>query len=404
MVKARNASCLCISIAVILLIHAHGTSAADCSSVLTVANVTTFATDGLQCMESPFPLDAVNGEKFVLWALKDNKTNHVSMVFAAPLIAMQWAGLGFSGPGAMPGSTAVIATLGVTGAPEIQQYYLKDRDPSQVFQDNTRLTFTAPPEASYDGTTNTVYVALQVNFATSKAIPNFLLYAYGPASADGSTISYHRASYIEKLKNSQFPVGAVGESAASKLDKKVKAHGALMVFGWGVLLPIGAMVARYARGFDPAWFYLHATFQSVGFIFIIAGVATGVNLAKEIDVPGLTGHKGLGIFLFILAILQVLAVVLRPKKDANVRKYWNWYHWWVGRLALFLAVINIFVGLGLGKEGKKLKVSYIVLLAFELIAFAIFESIYWIRWNRDPGTGNRWNRSTTEREFQMSDY
>lgn len=77
------------------------------------------------------------------------------------------------------------------------------------------------------------------------------------------------------------------------------------MFGWGVLLPIGAMVARYARGFDPAWFYLHATFQIIGFIFIIAGVATGVNLAKQIDVPGLKNHKGLGIFLFILAILQV---------------------------------------------------------------------------------------------------
>lgn len=105
-------------------------------------------------------------------------------------------------------------------------------------------------------------------------------------------------------------------------------------------------------------------------------------------------------------IVQVSAVVLRPGKDANLRKYWNWYHWWVGRLALFLAVINIFVGINLGEDAKKLRVSYIVLLAFELVAFAILETIYWLRWNREPGTGtgNRWNRSTTEREFQMSDY
>lgn len=139
--------------------------------------------------------------------LKDNKTNYVSMVFAAPLIAMQWAGMGFSQSQAMPGSSAVITTLGVTGDPEIQQYYLKDKDVSQVFKDDTRLTFTAQPQASYDGTTKTVYVALQINFATSKVIPNFLLYAYGPASADGSTISYHRATYIEALQDSQFPVG-----------------------------------------------------------------------------------------------------------------------------------------------------------------------------------------------------
>lgn len=129
------------------------------------------------------------------------------MVLAAPLDAMQWAGLGFSGPGEMPGSTAVVATLGVTGAPLIQQYYLKDKDQSQVFKDETRLSLTAPTKAFYNGTTKTVYVALQVNFGTSKAIPNFLLYAQGPASADGSIISYHRASYIEKLENSQFPAG-----------------------------------------------------------------------------------------------------------------------------------------------------------------------------------------------------
>lgn len=97
----------------------------------------------------------------------------------------------------------------------------------------------------------------------------------------------------------------MGESAVSKLEKRVKTHGALQVFGWGVLLPIGAIVARYAREYDPAWFYIHATFQIIGFIFIIAGVATGVALAKDVEVPGLNGHKGLGLFLLILAILQV---------------------------------------------------------------------------------------------------
>ncbi|XP_024369632.1 cytochrome b561 and DOMON domain-containing protein At3g61750 isoform X2 [Physcomitrium patens] len=228
------------------------------------------------------------------------------------------------------------------------------------------------------------------------------------ASGDGSIINYHRTRSLEEMQaNSQFPLGgAVGESAVSKLEKRVKTHGALQVFGWGVLLPIGAIVARYAREYDPAWFYIHATFQLIGFIFIIAGVATGVALAKDVEVPGLNGHKGLGLFLLILAILQVLAVVFRPKKDSNTRKYWNWYHWWVGRLALFLACINVFVGLNLSNGERKLRVSYIVLLAFELVAFAILETIYWVRWNRAPAnsSGVRWNRASTERGFQMSDY
>lgn len=386
----------------ILLVHAHRASAVTCATNLkAVSNFTTFPTDALQCTETPFPYD--RSDHFAYWALKDNTTGYVSIVLAAPVVALEYAGFGFSGPGQMAGSTAVVTTLGVTGEPVVTQYFLKAQDESQVFKDSTRLTLTQPIQAFYNATSQTVYVGFQVNFATSLAIPNYLIYSQGPASGDGSTISYHRVAALDKLSNSEFPIGVVGESEASKLQKQVKAHGAVQVFGWGVLLPIGAMVARYARGYDPAWFYIHVTFQMVGFIFIIAGVATGVHLAKSIDTPGLSGHKGLGIFLFILAILQVLAVVLRPKKDAKNRKYWNWYHWWVGRLALFLAVINIFVGLHLGQEEKRLKVSYIVLLAFELVAFAILETIYWLRWNRDPGTGNRWNRSSTDREFQLAD-
>lgn len=98
------------------------------------------------------------------------------------------------------------------------------------------------------------------------------------------------------------------------------------------------------------------------------------------------------------SILQGLAVVARPHKDAKVRKYWNWYHWWVGRLALFLAVINIFVGINLDKGAHKLKTGYIVLLAFELAAFAILETVYWLRWNRTPtsGTAIGWNRTSID--------
>lgn len=75
-------------------------------------------------------------------------------------------------------------------------------------------------------------------------------------------------------------------------------------------------------------------------------------------------------------------MVLRPKKDAKVRKYWNWYHHWVGRLALFLAVINIFVGLKMGNAERDFKVGYISILAIELVAFVILEILLWLRWNR----------------------
>lgn len=83
-----------------------------------------------------------------------------------------------------------------------------------------------------------------------------------------------------------------------------RAHGALNLFAWGFLLPIGAIVARYCRRWDPLWFYLRGDIQFVGFILGLAGVVAGVSLYGKIqaDVPA---HRGLGIFALVLGILQL---------------------------------------------------------------------------------------------------
>ena len=99
--------------------------------------------------------------------------------------------------------------------------------------------------------------------------------------------------------------GVTGASASEVISKQSKAHGAVNILGWGVLLPIGAMIARYARGYDPAWFYIHAVCQSLGFIFIIAGVGTGIVLSHKVTPQGFAAHRGIALFLFALAFLQV---------------------------------------------------------------------------------------------------
>ncbi|XP_024373764.1 cytochrome b561 and DOMON domain-containing protein At3g07570 [Physcomitrium patens] len=386
---------VCACLAAVLYVCAHVTAAATCRStrLSTAANVTIFPTDALTCTESPAP-DGITGS-FLLWSLKDQGTGYVSIVVAAPLDVGQWVALGFSEQGEMIKSTAIIVWI-ARGLPRVRTYYLRDKVESAVVPDATRITFVAGPELSYDSKQKTVFMAFQIDFAKSLAKPNFLLYAQGQESADDAPMQ-HNVQWMDK---SSFPTGSVGESAADKLQKRVRTHGALQVFGWGILLPIGVLFARYAKSLDPAWFYIHITFQMIGFIFVIAGLGTGVSLANEINVHGLAGHKGLGFFLFALAILQVLAVIARPGKDAKLRKYWNWYHWWVGRLALFLACINIFVGLNLTKNNRAgtnpLKTSYIILLVLELVVFAILEALYWFKWNRSrpvntSGTSLRWN-------------
>jgi len=78
-----------------------------------------------------------------------------------------------------------------------------------------------------------------------------------------------------------------------------------------------------------------------------------------------------------------LAVLWRPKKEAKIRRYWNWYHSWVGRLALFLAAINVLVGIHVAHEKRSVTAGYVVIAAIEIITFLVMESLYWIKQRKD---------------------
>lgn len=73
---------------------------------------------------------------------------------------------------------------------------------------------------------------------------------------------------------------------------------------------------------------------------------------------------------------QVLAVVLRPKKDAKVRPLWNQYHHWVGRSAIVLAIVNVYIGLHLYNAGTAWETAYTIVWVAVLALYAALE-IYW---------------------------
>lgn len=75
---------------------------------------------------------------------------------------------------------------------------------------------------------------------------------------------------------------------------------------------------------------------------------------------------------------QVIAFFLRPDKDSKVRKFWNWYHHWVGRLALFLAAVNIIIGIRVGGAGNGWKGGYGFSLAVILITVIVLEVMLWM--------------------------
>ena len=84
----------------------------------------------------------------------------------------------------------------------------------------------------------------------------------------------------------------------------MRAHGLMNLIGWGVLMPIGMMVARHCKSWDPAWFYSHIVIQGTGFALGIAGIITGFKLEDQ-EGEEVNTHKALGIFILVAGSLQV---------------------------------------------------------------------------------------------------
>ncbi|KAH7533453.1 hypothetical protein FEM48_Zijuj04G0132100 [Ziziphus jujuba var. spinosa] len=170
-----------------------------------------------------------------------------------------------------------------------------------------------------------------------------------------------------------------GGGTDSKLRRK-NVHGVLSAVSWGVLLPIGAMMARYLKVFkaaDPAWFYLHIACQTSAYAVGVAGWATGLKLGIESSGVQYNLHRNIGIVLFSLGTLQLFALLLRPNKDHKYRLYWNIYHHSAGYAVIILSIINVFEGLEILEPGKDWKRAYIAILICLGSIAAMLEAVTW---------------------------
>ncbi|XP_020093344.1 cytochrome b561 and DOMON domain-containing protein At3g07570-like isoform X2 [Ananas comosus] len=85
--------------------------------------------------------------------------------------------------------------------------------------------------------------------------------------------------------------------------------GVLNAMSWGLLFPLGVIMARYLRVFksaDPAWFYLHIACQCSDYVLSVAGWGLGPKLGSESKGITYYAHRDIGIALFCFATLQVL--------------------------------------------------------------------------------------------------
>lgn len=163
--------------------------------------------------------------------------------------------------------------------------------------------------------------------------------------------------------------------------RKKNIHGVLNAVSWGILFPVGIIIARYMSTFpsaDPAWFYLHVFCQVSAYAVGVAGWGTGLKLGSQSKGVKYSGHRNIGIALFVLATVQIFALFLRPNKDHKYRFHWKVYHHGLGYAIVILSIINVFKGLNILDPEKKWKRAYIgVIVALGVIA-VILEALTWI--------------------------
>ncbi|KAK9669583.1 hypothetical protein RND81_13G141300 [Saponaria officinalis] len=279
-----------------------------------------------------------------------------------------WIAMGFSTDGQMKGSSAMVGWMFPNSTGKALQYHLTGTDSSTVLPDQGNLT-VVNNSATVFIESNRIYMAFQL--ITPQPLTD-LIYAVGPYSvpsdSNGLKLSLHRERISTKI---DFLTGK-SQTQKSPYTGLRKTHGALNMIGWGILMPMGAIVARYCREWDPMWFYTHTAIQIFSFLFGVVGFMLGFVVEGFIKAE-VTYHKNIGVTILILSCLQVTALLVRPQKKLKIRKYWNWYHHNAGRVLIILAVSNIFYGIRLGMEGTSWSATYSVIIAILFVTAVVLE-------------------------------
>ncbi|KAJ0054231.1 hypothetical protein Pint_03157 [Pistacia integerrima] len=337
----------------------------SCSSNVNLNDQVRFDTTTLNCAP------VWSSQNFIL-RYAHTSPNLWSFVLSVP-DSNSYIAMGFSPNGQMVGSSAIVGWMLNTGTGTIKQYQLSGQRSDQVLHDQGNLQVNSSMIISQPQSKR-LYLIFQLN--TEQPLSR-VIYAVGQPSVFPISPNFALVEHTDKASTALNYV--TGQTKSETPHAKLrKGHGILNMLGWGILMIIGAIVARYSKQWDPLWFYAHTLIQSLGFMLGLAGVICGIILNNKLDAD-VSSHKALGIIILVLGCLQIMAFLARPDKTSKVRKYWNWYHHNVGRIMIIFAIANIFYGIHLGEKGKSWNAGYGVIITILFLIAVVLEIRLWKR-------------------------
>ncbi|CAI7746988.1 unnamed protein product [Closterium sp. NIES-53] len=291
----------------------------------------------------------------------------------------------------MVGASALVAFRASETEYYFSQYYLADYNASLIKQDTGTLDLV-PNSIKVHIQGATVRVMFAVVLPEGQTPGLYVIMAKGQGgNGDTGALEPH-----SPFNTARTYLRLAGAGPPQWLQA---AHGLVNLLAWGLILPIGMLLARHLPQLDPSysssssasassapssafpfpfpssavavvtsgpgtpsWVKLHRVVQAGGYALGAFGFFLGLLMwgdaheghvrlrgvggeeAGEFD-PG--AHRRYGITLFVLASFQVTALMVIPHKDALLRPWWNLLHHWNGRLVVLLGVINVWHGISL---------------------------------------------------------
>ncbi|KAK7262096.1 hypothetical protein RJT34_29656 [Clitoria ternatea] len=282
---------------------------------------------------------------------------------------------------AMIGAQALVAIIPSTGTPTAHTTSIADTNTQ--LQEGTIRYPVSGLSAAYENKEVTIFATLTLPNDTTS-----LVHVWQDGTLSGSTPQEH--SHIDGHQDSKQLLDLVSgstqaSSSGNSRQRRRNTHGVVNAVSWGVLMPTGAVIARYLKVFksaDPAWFYLHVTCQASAYIVGISGFGLGLKLGNDSEDVEYDTHRALGIVMVCFGTLQVFALFLRLNKDHKHRFYWNVYHHLIGYATIIISIVNIFKGFDtlenyVGNRYNKWKHAYIGIIGALAGIALLLEAYTW---------------------------
>lgn len=279
-----------------------------------------------------------------------------NVTFVVTVTRDSWVALGVTPNGAMASSTGnpVVMTSWATDGDASSEYYVMTSNSrsgvNAASPPTAGPTFTLLGHSRADGSSSVTFTLPYTDtcgtheLAVCRDLTTQFLLAHG----SNDEINYHASRSSVGVTISPTSDGAVSYRS---IDLFVL-HGVLMWAAWLVLAPAGAMLARFGKGIKaklpgsekPLWFATHRLIMPLVALLTLIGFSVGVDMVSE---AAATAHAKIGYLLFVLAMLQPLNAVVRPKHGAKWRAQWEVLHKSQGHVLWLLALWSSVLGANL---------------------------------------------------------